>query len=92
MPYFLPKMHDRYFFMADVLSIVFAFYFPRYFWIPIVVQLSSLFSYTFMLRGEPMVSLKVLAIALGIVVWFLIRLHNRTFHLKQAEPVATNLI
>ena len=30
-PFFLPKMHERYFFPADVISIAFAFYFPQIF-------------------------------------------------------------
>jgi len=33
-PYFLPKMHERYFFMADIFSIVFGLYFPKYIWVP----------------------------------------------------------
>ena len=35
-PYFLPKMHERYFYPADVFSIVYAFYFPKFFFVPIV--------------------------------------------------------
>jgi Gpi18-like mannosyltransferase len=44
-PFFLPKMHDRYFYPADVLAIIFAFYYPRYFFVPVVVILSSYFAY-----------------------------------------------
>ncbi|MCB2214387.1 DUF2029 domain-containing protein [bacterium] len=44
-PFFLPKMHDRYFFPADVLAIVFAFYFPKHFYVPIVVGLTSFMTY-----------------------------------------------
>lgn len=44
-PFFLPKMHDRYFYPADVLAIIFAFYYPRYFFVPIVVILASYFAY-----------------------------------------------
>src|SRR5258708_7624820 len=45
MPFFLPKMHDRYFYPADVVSILFAFYFPRYFFIPLATSLISFFAY-----------------------------------------------
>jgi Gpi18-like mannosyltransferase len=45
MPYFLPKMHDRYLYPADALSIVFGFYFPEYFLIPVSINLFSFFVY-----------------------------------------------
>jgi Gpi18-like mannosyltransferase len=45
LPYFLPKMHERYFFAADVISIVLAYYSPKYIFVPIVVGLSSLTGY-----------------------------------------------
>lgn len=44
-PFFLPKMHDRYFYPADVLSIIFAFYFPEYFFVPVTIIVSSFFAY-----------------------------------------------
>ncbi len=51
-PWFLPDMHDRYFFAADVLSIVFAFYFPRYFYVPVVVNAASVLTYYQFLNGD----------------------------------------
>lgn len=50
-PYVLPKMHDRYFFPADVIAIIFAFYWPRYWYAPVVVGLTSLFTYVRFLAG-----------------------------------------
>jgi Gpi18-like mannosyltransferase len=44
-PFFLPKMHDRYFYAADVLAILFAFYFPQHFYVPVIVILASFFAY-----------------------------------------------
>jgi Gpi18-like mannosyltransferase len=44
-PFVLPHMHERYFFPADVLAIVYAFYFPRFFFVPILVITASFFSY-----------------------------------------------
>ncbi len=34
-------MHERYFYLADVVSIIYAFYFPRLFYIPVIMQLCS---------------------------------------------------
>lgn len=44
-PYLLPKMHDRYFYPADVFSIVFAFFFPKFWFVPIAYQIVSFLSY-----------------------------------------------
>lgn len=72
-PYFLPKMHERYFFVADLLSVIFAFYFPRYFFLPIVIIASSLLSYAPFMLGELFVSLKVQSLFLLAVLIFLLR-------------------
>ncbi len=68
MPYLLPKMHERYFYPADIFSLLFAFYFPQYAWIAIVVQMSSFFSYL----GTP-IFLLFFPIPLGFALFFLIR-------------------
>ena len=73
MPYFLPKMHDRYFFAADVLSIAFAFYFPRYFFIPLVVGTTSLFTYFLFLFKIEVIPLPLLAVALLAAIAILFR-------------------
>ena len=44
-PFVLPRMHDRYFFAADVLSIVLAFVVPRLIPVAVLVQLASFFAY-----------------------------------------------
>ena len=48
-PFVLPKMHDRYFFPADLLSIALAFYVPRLWFVPLLFQLSSSLAYAFFL-------------------------------------------
>src|SRR5215208_6705736 len=52
LPFTLPHMHDRYFFVADVVSIIYAFYWPKRFFIPIIVGAASLFSYVPFLFGK----------------------------------------
>lgn len=44
-PFLLPRMHERYFFMADIISLLYAFSFPKKFYIAIIIPLVSLFSY-----------------------------------------------
>ena len=40
-PYFLPKMHERYMFLADLLCLVYVFWFPKRFWVGIIAGLVS---------------------------------------------------
>ncbi len=53
-PYVLPSMHERYFYLADLLTVVLAFYYSRRLWyVPIVVQFVSLLSCIPALFGTP---------------------------------------
>lgn len=49
--YFLPFMHERYMFMADVLSVVWYFIYKKKIYIPIIINLGSLAGYTVYLFG-----------------------------------------
>ncbi len=44
-PYLLPHMHDRYFFIADVLSLALAFVMPALGFVPFLVSFASLLGY-----------------------------------------------
>lgn len=44
LPYFLPYMHERYWYPADLFSVVFAFYFPEKFYVPILTVLTSTYA------------------------------------------------
>lgn len=52
LPFILPKMHDRYFYFAALLSIGLAFYRPKWRLAPLVLQGSSIISYTYFLQGN----------------------------------------
>jgi len=68
-PFLLPEMHERYFYLADVLSILYAFYYPRRFYVPILVQFCSLFSYAPYFLGRQIIPLSYLAgVELVVVV------------------------
>jgi Gpi18-like mannosyltransferase len=85
-PFLLPKMHERYFYMADILSVVLAFYQPRLLWVPLLVQTSSLLTYTDFLLGDRWVSFKVLGIIMAGLVVYLGHLHHRTFPIAPHSP------
>ncbi len=44
-PFLLPWMHERYFFAADVFSVLYAVCVPRGVWVALLVQFASAFSY-----------------------------------------------
>ena len=69
-PFFLPKMHDRYFYPADVISIIYAFFFPQYFFVPVVIILASFFSYHQTLFEVHTVPLSILAAGMFIMLVF----------------------
>ncbi len=89
LPFFLPKMHDRYFYPADVLSILFAFYFPGYFYVPVLMSLVSFFSYQPALFGVEPISIGLLA--LGVLFMLIILGRHIVTQLTSAEPAAENI-
>ena len=67
-PYFLPKMHERYFFVSDVISIVFAFYFPKKAYLSVALNVLSFFSYQEFLFEKITIPQDVAALLLLVVV------------------------
>lgn len=82
MPYVLPAMHERYFFAADVLAIIFAFYVPRYSYLAVLIGTASLLAYQpFLFKREiipmPWLALALLAAIVALARWLLIALYPR---------------
>ncbi len=73
LPFVLPKMHERYFYLADVLSIIYVFYNPRYFFLILTVPEVSLLSYIPYLFFKIIIPLEYLAGIQFINVCFVLR-------------------
>ena len=61
LPFLLPKMHERYFYLADLLSIVVAFYLTRFYFVPVAMISISFFAYQPTLFGSEPVPIGILA-------------------------------
>jgi Gpi18-like mannosyltransferase len=73
-PFALPYMHERYFYAADCIAIVYGFYFPRRFYIPLAVVTVSLFSYfPYLFNDMTVIRLPYLALLLAIVLIVVLR-------------------
>lgn len=67
-PFLLPHMHDRYFFGADILSLVFAVAAPVYFFLPLLCEFASLLGYHAYLKMRYLLQMYYGAGALAIVI------------------------
>ena len=65
-PFLLPHMHERYLFIADLMSVVYAFVFPARFWIAICVVGASLAGYSSFLFSKTPVSMTVASTMMGL--------------------------
>jgi Gpi18-like mannosyltransferase len=92
-PFLLPKMHDRYFFAADLFSIILAFFIPRLWLVAVLFQASSIMAYVPLISssrtwpwGEMITFwMPVAALLNTILVGFLIVLYWRTCTLPTAD-------
>ena len=73
MPFVLPKMHERYFYPADVFTILLAFYCPRLFFVPIGMSVISFFAYQPTIFGAEPVPIAALAFGVLVLLIILIR-------------------
>lgn len=71
-PFFLPHMHDRYFFMADVLAVCFAMIHPKRSFLPFLVSFASLLGYHAYLKMRYLLPMSYGAAALLFVLLVLL--------------------
>lgn len=71
-PWLLPKMHERYFYLAEILSIVYAAAYPKRFPVAIGLLLGGFLIYCPYLFGEmPILSLRMVAAVYGLILVYL---------------------
>ena len=67
-PFFLPKMHNRFFYTADVLAIAYAFYYPRRYYVAVAVSFASFFAYQPFLFKKNMLPLPLLSLVMLVAL------------------------
>jgi Gpi18-like mannosyltransferase len=74
-PFLLPRMHDRYFYPADVFSIVLAFFMPELWFVAVSYQVISVLVYSINLLQLGLIPNLVVATAMntGIIIILLLR-------------------
>ncbi len=65
-PLVFPKMHERYFYPAEIMAVVYAFYQPKYFYIPALLVFTSFCAYQPFLFHVDIVDMGILAIVMVI--------------------------
>jgi len=91
MPFLLPKMQDRYFYPADVFSILLAFSAPQFWFIPICYQVISSLVYTIFLIKADRATMLILAtqlntIVLAYMLWKQTRFSKEIFGVQDPAP------
>jgi Gpi18-like mannosyltransferase len=78
LPYFLPRMHERYFYLADVFSVLYVFFYRRQWFVLLIVATSSFLGYMPYLSSQirffaPFnVGLKIPATLFGLsIIWLI---------------------
>jgi Gpi18-like mannosyltransferase len=73
LPYFLPSMHDRYFYIADICAIIYFVYHNRRWYFPAVLFLCSFNDYSYYLFGGYFIDEHLSAIIRGVIILLVIK-------------------
>ena len=74
LPFLLPNMHDRYYFMADVLSVSVFLFDKRRWYVPVVTVFCSYVFYArFLMSGITLIDYRLAAIALLFIILIVLR-------------------
>src|SRR3569623_57874 len=81
-PFLLPSMHERYFYTADVLSMLLLFWSPRRWWVPLIVSAASTVCYGNYLFGQPPFELKYMSLLIAAAMIAVVRDWGRALALE----------
>jgi Gpi18-like mannosyltransferase len=85
-PFFLPNMRERYYYLADTLSLILAFMMPALWYLPVLFQVLSMLSYSMFLWASPQPILE--AAALISLFTLILLLRQQAILAAQGKPAA----
>ncbi len=83
-PYVLPYMRERYYYPADILSVVFAFYFPEKFYVPVITVFSSTYAVCHSLFNTHFLHIRILSV---LMLFCLLWVGISTVYLSRDEKI-----
>jgi len=87
-PFMLPKMHDRYYFIADILAVTLFFYDKKRWYVPAVTILCSYLSYTqFLMFRLETIDFRYAAIVLFVIIIVVLRDYIISLRTDIIKPV-----
>ena len=85
-PWLLPKMHERYFYLAEMLSLCYAALYPRRLHVPVILMTGGLLSYhLYLFGGTGILSLELVAAIYGLLLLYLVL----ELHLSLKDHIGT---
>ncbi len=85
LPFILPHMHERYYYVADLLSVIFSFYFPKKCYIAVVTELASAYAVCHNLFNTDFFSVQLLGVIMLVILILLVR---HVVQLVNASPLS----
>jgi Gpi18-like mannosyltransferase len=70
-PFFLPQMHDRYYFLADVIAVLYCFFAPSHVLVPLAIVTASLLAYLDYLFGLRPLGFAVPSVGVAVALAYL---------------------
>lgn len=87
-PWLLPKMHERYFYLAEMLSLCYAALYPRRLHVPVILMTGGFLSYhLYLFGGTGILSLELVAAIYGLLLLYLVLELHRS--MKEHTGTAT---
>lgn len=90
-PWLLPKMHERYFYLAELLSLVYGAVYPRRVAVPGLLMAGGFLVYSqYLFGGAPILSLRLVAAIYGVLLLWLLYSLLRTMQSDQIQTGGIN--